>query len=77
MSLEIVKVSPDAVRVRIVTAEPKQEREWLVDRRRFGSIGAISARADNGEKCTIGMFRTRDGSAILPEYARLRRLLAA
>lgn len=75
MALSIVKVSPTTIRVRLSTAYPDAVRELTIDRRTYGSIGAISAHTDSGEHLTLGNYRTRDGSAMQPEYARLRSLL--
>lgn len=77
MPLTILKVTPKAVRVRIEISNPPSTHDWTVDRRQFGSIGSIVAHNEDGGRCTIGNFRTRDGSQMQPDYAKLRKLLQA
>jgi hypothetical protein len=77
MALEIVSITPKRVRVRISTLGMPSGREYTVDRTAFGSMGAIQAFADNGDRTTIGSFRIRDGSQMQPAYAKLRALLKA
>lgn len=73
--IRVLKVTPATVRIHLATVLPDQARDWIVDRADFGSIGGIRATTDDGDVCTLGMFRSRDGTAMHPEYARLRKLL--
>lgn len=74
MPLTVIAVVPGFVMVRVVTTQPAEDKTWKVPRKQLGGLGAISAYRE-GERCTLGNFRTRDGDRMQPDYARLRSLL--
>ena len=73
MSLTIVKATSTRIVLSLQMLGGKPET-WWVDPRCPGAPGQIIAHNAAGETCTLGSFRTKDGTNQQPDYARLRRL---
>lgn len=71
MALTIIKASSSRIDIEL-ECSGVVERLW-VDPKNPGLPGAISAQGKNGG-CSLGHFRTRDGTKLQPDYVRLRKL---
>lgn len=75
MSLTINKTHSDRFEVTLVLLTGTES--WVVPRKQLGGLGSLFAhrKGDLREVCSIGSFRTKDGTAMQPDYIKLRGLV--
>lgn len=77
MTIEVVKIHSDRVEVRLTLDKGYESQGglWQVPKYQLGGIGLLYAHRpkDTKDYCSLGSFRTRDGTQMQPDYLKLRK----